>query len=195
VRQLLASLNSQGGAPAAARSGATGARSRPPPENVFTTLSDLLAPETSVPVVSSAPDALLDALLAQLPAAALLPELRDPSAAPSSSASSSEPTTAEALAAMAPARKRAVLARVLHGPQLAQALAALTSALREGGLPTVSAALGVRVENGGYRGSMPLGGGDAVEAFVRGVERTVEEEDEEKKKSGKEGEGDRMDTS
>ena len=187
MRQLLASLNSQGGA--------TGARSRPPPENVFTTLSDLLAPETSVPVVSSAPDALLDTLLAQLPAAALLPEPHGPPAAPSPSTPSSEPATAEALAAMAPARKRAVLARVLHGPQLAQALAALTSALREGGLPTVSGALGVRVENGGYRGGMPLGGGDAVEAFVRGVERTVEEEDEEQKKSGKEGEGDRMDTS
>ena len=154
MRQLLASLNSQGVAPAAARSGATGARSRPPPENVFTTLSDLLAPETSVPVVSSAPDALLDALLAQLPAAALLPEPHSPpaAAAPSpSTPSSSEPATAEALAAMAPARKRAVLARVLHGPQLAQALVALTSALREGGLPTVSGALGVRVENGGYK--------------------------------------------
>jgi 26S proteasome regulatory subunit N13 len=198
VRQLLASLNTEGGSPAAARSGATGARSRPPPENVFTTLSDLLGPETSVPVVAAAPDALLDALLAQLPAAALAPELRhDPPSSSSAAAAtpSSEPATAEALATMSAAQKRAVLARVLHGPQFAQALAALTAALRDGGLPTVSGALGIRVENGGYRGNMPLGGGDAVEAFVRGVERTVESEDEDKKKGDKEGEGDTMDTS
>jgi hypothetical protein len=188
VRELLASLN-QGGAQS--RSGATGARSRAPPENVFTTLSDLLAPETSVPVVSTAPPALLDALLAHLPAAALLPELHNPP--PASSSTANEPVSPAALAGLSDGQKRAVLQRVLHGPQLAQALAALTAALRDGGLPTVSGALGVRVENGGFRGSMPLGGGDAVEAFVAGVERTVEEEDEKEEK--KKGEGDTMDTS
>jgi hypothetical protein len=150
-----------------------------------------------VPVVSAAPDALLDALLAHLPAAALLPELPEASSASAASAaspsSSADPATAETLATLTPARKRAALARVLHGPQFAQALAALTAALRDSGLPTISRALGVRVENGGYWQGVPLGGGDAVEAFVRGVERTVEEEDEEGK--GEEGEGDGMDTS
>ena len=50
-------------------------------------------------------------------------------------------------------------------------------ALRDGGLPTVSEALGIKVENGGFtaRGSMPLGGGDAVEAFLEGVKKGVEE--------------------
>jgi hypothetical protein len=144
--------------------------------------------------VSSAPTALLDALLSQLPAAVLLPELHGTASSPivSSSTPSSDPATAETIATLTPAQKRAALTRVLHGPQFAQALAALTTALRDGGLPTVSGALGVKVENGGYaRGGVPLGGGDAVEAFVRGVERTVEEEDGKKE----EGEGQRMDMS
>jgi hypothetical protein len=50
-------------------------------------------------------------------------------------------------------------------------------ALRDGGLPGVADALGIRVENGGYMqgGGMPLGGGQAVKAFVDGVKRTVQE--------------------
>lgn len=41
----------------------------------------------------------------------------------------------------------------------------------------IGEALGLRVENGGSirGGSMPLGGGQAVEAFVEGVRRTVQE--------------------
>lgn len=44
-------------------------------------------------------------------------------------------------------------------------------------------ALGLKVENGGsMRGSvMPLGGGEAVEAFIAGVKTTVEEEEAQKK--------------
>lgn len=50
-------------------------------------------------------------------------------------------------------------------------------ALRDGGLPGVADALGIRVENGGYmQGSgMPLGGGQAVKVFVDGVRKTVQE--------------------
>ena len=53
-------------------------------------------------------------------------------------------------------------------------------ALRDGGLPSVSDALKIKVENGGFmrRGGMPLGGGEAVEAFLNGVRATVEEETE-----------------
>ena len=53
-------------------------------------------------------------------------------------------------------------------------------ALRDGGLPMIGEALGLKVANGGLirGGSMPLGGGDAVQAFVEGVKRTVEEEKE-----------------
>lgn len=62
-------------------------------------------------------------------------------------------------------------------------------ALRDGGLPSVSDALRIQVGNGGFmrRGGMPLGGGEAVEAFLKGIRKTVEEEET------KEGEG-RMDT-
>ena len=44
----------------------------------------------------------------------------------------------------------------------------------------VSEALGVRVENGGMirGGSVPLGEGAAVEAFLEGVKRGVKEEKE-----------------
>lgn len=68
-----------------------------------------------------------------------------------------------------------------------QSLGSLTVALRDGGLPNVSQALKIDVENGGYMrgGGMPLGGGDAVKAFLEGVKKTVE----------KEGDGDQMDTS
>ena len=55
----------------------------------------------------------------------------------------------------------------------------------------IGEALGLKVENGGLMrgGSMPLGGGEAVEGFVDGVRRTVEEEEGEGRKD--EGEGGR----
>ena len=80
--------------------------------------------------------------------------------------------------------------RVVRSPQLHQSLGSLTVAIRDGGLPSVAEALQVKVDNGGYirGGAMPLGGGDAVEAFVEGVRKTVKEEE------GKGG-NDTMDTS
>ena len=53
----------------------------------------------------------------------------------------------------------------------------------------IGEALGLKVENGGLTrgGSMPLGGGEAVEGFVEGVRRTVEEEEEGRKDEGEEG--------
>lgn len=46
----------------------------------------------------------------------------------------------------------------------------------------IGEALGLKVANGGLMkgGSMPLGGGQAVQGFVEGVRRTVEEEGKEK---------------
>lgn len=74
--------------------------------------------------------------------------------------------------------KREVLARILRAPQLRAALGSLTEALRSGALPTISQALNIDVEHGGYMrgGAMPLGGGDAVKAFLEGVKKTVENE-------------------
>lgn len=63
-----------------------------------------------------------------------------------------------------------------------QSLGSLTVALRDGGLPNVSQALKIDVENGGFvrGGGMPQGGGAAVKAFVEGVKRTIEKaEDDE----------------
>ena len=59
-----------------------------------------------------------------------------------------------------------------------QSLGSLTVALRDGGLPNVSSALKINVQNGGFirGGGMPLGGGEAVKAFVEGVKKTVEKE-------------------
>jgi 26S proteasome regulatory subunit N13 len=87
-------------------------------------------------------------------------------------------TSAAALEASSLDQKRAILKKVLRSPQFHQSLGSLNVALRDGGLPSIADALGVKVVNGGLvrGGSVPLGGGDAVEAFVEGVRRTVEEE-------------------
>jgi len=81
------------------------------------------------------------------------------------------------------AQKEAILARVLHSPQFHQSLASLTGALREGGLPSIAEALGVRVRNGGFveggGGGVPMGGGAAVEAFLEGVRSAVDQDDDE----------------
>jgi 26S proteasome regulatory subunit N13 len=83
-----------------------------------------------------------------------------------------------------------VLKRILRAPQLRAALGSLTEALKTGALPTVAQGLKIDVEHGGYMrgGAMPLGGGDAVKAFLEGVKKTVEKEDNEE-------EDDDMDTS
>lgn len=92
----------------------------------------------------------------------------------------SEPSAAAVEAAKASLSvndKRSLLKKVMRSPQFNQALASLTGALRDGGLPSIADALGVQVANGGYfQGSgMPMGGGQAVEAFVDGVKKTVQE--------------------
>jgi hypothetical protein len=80
--------------------------------------------------------------------------------------------------AMSLDQKRSLLKKVLRSPQFTQSLASLTIALRDGGLPTIAEALQIKVQNGGLLrgGAMPLGGGEAVEAFVEGVKKTVQEE-------------------
>lgn len=84
-------------------------------------------------------------------------------------------------------QKKHILTKVLRSPQFTQSLASLTLALRDGGLPSISEALKIPVENGGFmrRGGVPLGGGDAVESFLQGVRRHV--------KKGSE-QGERMET-
>lgn len=91
-------------------------------------------------------------------------------------------------------QKKDILRKVLRSPQFHQSLSSLTVALRNGGLPSIGDALGVLLENGGYikrGGNVPLGDGDAVEAFLNGIRIGVEKEKEEHEKGSREG---KMDT-
>lgn len=76
------------------------------------------------------------------------------------------------------AEKKDLLRRVLRSPQFSQSLASLTIALRDGGLPSVSEALDIPVQNGGYmrRGGVPLGGAEAVKAFLDGAKEAARSE-------------------
>ncbi|KAK3696561.1 hypothetical protein LTR37_017903 [Vermiconidia calcicola] len=145
-------------------------------EKPFTTLPDLLTTNATVSYIDSASQEQLDNLCTLLPPDLFLLDQE--------SASSTEPTNPSpaaaqaAIEALSTEQKKDILKRVLRSPQLHQSLGSLTVALRDGGLPMIGEALGLKVENGGLirGGSMPLGGGDAVEAFVNGVKKTVEEE-------------------
>ena len=86
-------------------------------------------------------------------------------------------TAQAAIAALSAEQKKDVLTRVLRSPQFTQSLGSLTVALRDGGLPAISEALKIRID-GGYmkRGGMMITGGEAVEAFLKGVRDHVLEE-------------------
>lgn len=139
-----------------------------PQGNIFTTLTDLLPPSTTIPWIDSLDNASADNLLAQLPPILLLLSQE------ADDLSSADPTTETAKAAMEALsldQKKEILRKVLRSPQFSQSSASLTGALRDGGLPSVSEALRIPVKDGGFirRGGVPLGGGDAVEAFLNGV--------------------------
>ncbi|KAH8675833.1 proteasome complex subunit Rpn13 ubiquitin receptor-domain-containing protein [Xylariales sp. PMI_506] len=160
-------LNSLKGGSAGASQGGEG--------KLFPMLSDLLTPPTTVPMVQNATEEKLDELLSFLPPSILILSQQG-----DSGSASAEPTASAVEAAkqaMSIGQKKALLEKVLRSPQFHQSLTSLTMALRDGGLPTVADALSIKVENGGYMkgSSMPLGGGEAVEAFVEGVKKTVEE--------------------
>ncbi|PTD11926.1 hypothetical protein FCULG_00003693 [Fusarium culmorum] len=124
-----------------------------------------------------APEEFADTLISFLPPAVIV--LASGSASAVDGKSDPPAATVEAAkASLSLDDKRTLLKKVLRSPQFNQALASLTMAIRDGGLPSIADALGVKVQDGGYlRGSgMPLGGGQAVEAFVNGVKKTVEEE-------------------
>lgn len=175
VRNLLASLQGQPGLSGAGGQGQGQMQDKPYPH-----LSHLLPTSITVPMVDAiaANDpARLDTLLTYLPRSVIV--LSGPN--PDAFNGKDEPSAAavdEATASLSLEAKKSLLKKVLRSPQFHQALGVLTQALRDGGLPGVADALGIRVENGGYmqNGSMPLGGGLAVEAFVEGVKKTVREQ-------------------
>jgi 26S proteasome regulatory subunit N13 len=124
-------------------------------------------------MVEAAPVEQLDTMMSFLPPAVIV--------LGSGESIESEPSAAAVEAAKASTsldEKRTLLKKVMRSPQFHQALGGLTMALRDGGLPSIAEALGVRVDNGGLirGGSMPLGGGEAVKAFVDGVKKTVQDE-------------------
>ncbi|EXJ91122.1 hypothetical protein A1O1_04229 [Capronia coronata CBS 617.96] len=143
-----------------------------PQEQLFTTLADLLTPATTIPWIDSADSVLVDRLLQYLPPAlvTLIQEADDMAALNTEHASIEAAEQALSLD-----QKKDILRRVLRSPQFSQSLSSLTIALRDGGLPSISEALDIPVRNGGYmrRGGVPLGGGEAVEAFLKGVKDKV----------------------
>jgi hypothetical protein len=127
-----------------------------------------------VDYIAASDPARIDTFLSFLPSSVLV--LSGPN--PEAFNGKDEPPAAEvekAKAALSLEDKKVLLKKVLRSPQFYQALGVLTQALRDGGLPGVADALGIKVENGGYlpNGAMPLGGDQAIEAFVEGVKRTV----------------------
>lgn len=153
----------------------------------FTTLPDLLPSATTIPFVNNATPEQIDNLCTFLPPEIFL--LAQESTSTSTTDTPADPSGASSVAAqgaieaLSIEQKKDIIKRVLHSPQLQQSLGSLTVALRDGGLPMIGDALGLKVENGGSirGGTMPLGGGEAVEAFVNGVKRTVEDENKQKK--------------
>ncbi|KAK4919467.1 hypothetical protein LTR49_012845 [Elasticomyces elasticus] len=150
----------------------------------YTTLPELLTPATTLPFISSATPDQIDTLCSMLP-----PELfllaQESNSTSSSSDSNLTPAAGEAaIEALSLEQKKEIIVRALRSPQFQQSLGSLTVALRDGGLPMIGEALRLDIEHGGVirGGSMPLGGGRAVEAFVEGVKRTVEEEERKAKK-------------
>lgn len=142
---------------------------------LYTTLPDLLPSSTTIPTIDAASPGQVDNLLSYLPPTILL--LAQESAASIDGMAEPTPETATAaLEALSLSQKKSILKRVLRSPQFHQSLGSLTMAIRDGGLPTIADALGVQLQNGGLvrGGNMPLGGGDAVEAFITGVKKSVE---------------------
>lgn len=154
--------------------GAKGQQSGQQPDRLFTTLSDLLTPASTLPLIDSADTEVVDRFLQYLPPTLIaLAREADDAAKMQTAFDASAPKETLNLD-----QKKDILRRVLRSPQFSQSLTSLTIALRDGGLPSISEALNIPVRNGGYmrRGGMPLGGGDAVEAFLDGVKDNSEKE-------------------
>lgn len=142
------------------------------PDRLFTTLADLLTPASTLPLIDSASTEVVDQFLQYLPPTLIaLAQEADDAATPQTAVD-----TGASKEALSLDQKKNIIRRVLRSPQFSQSLSSLTVALRDGGLPSISEALNIPVQNGGYmrRGGMPLGGGDAVEAFLNGVKDDAE---------------------
>lgn len=136
------------------------------------TLLDLLPPSTTIPVIDGADESFLERLLSQLP-----PELlNSQSDSKRQSLTDADSDVVSAGKAFNFERKKMILKKVLRSPQFSQNLISLTGALREGGLPAISDALGIPVANGGYTHThgLAMGGNDATGAFMEGIKNLME---------------------
>ena len=142
---------------------------------LYPLLNDLLDTPNTIPMLDGASDDYVDNLLSFLPPTLLVLAQQGDSGDAIEREPSSE-SVAAARQALTSEQKRSLLKKVLRSPQFHQSLASLSMALRDGGLPSIAEALGVPVENGGLvrGGAVPLGGGEAIEAFVKGVKKTVQ---------------------
>jgi len=131
---------------------------------LFTTLQDLLTPASTIAYLEQISEPEVDRLLQYLP-----PQLLTLAKTADGVSEDSDLNLTQ---------KKSILARVLRSPQFTQSNSSLTIALRDGGLPSIADALGVQVQNGGFMrgGAVPLGGGEAVEAFLEGVKDQVKKE-------------------
>ncbi|KAI8718814.1 Pru domain-containing protein [Fusarium sp. LHS14.1] len=168
VRNFLESIRGQ--------SGLAGGQQQRGGDKAYPYLNHLLPTSITVPMIDSATEEFADTLISFLPPTVVV--LASGSSDVDGKADPSAAVVEAAKASLSLDDKRSLLKKVLRSPQFNQALASLTMAIRDGGLPSIADALGVKVQDGGYlRGSgMPMGGGQAVEAFVEGVKKTVEEE-------------------
>lgn len=168
MRNFLASLRGQSGLSGGQQQSA---------DKPYPYLNHLLPSSITLPVINAAPVEFLDSLINFLPPVVVLLQTSTADDVDGNSEPSAEALEA-AKASLSIDDKRGLLIKVVRSPQFNQALGSLTTALRDGGLPGVADALGVKVANGGYisGGGMPLGGGHAVEAFIEGVKKTVQEE-------------------
>ncbi|KAL5002706.1 proteasome complex subunit Rpn13 ubiquitin receptor-domain-containing protein [Aspergillus recurvatus] len=143
-------------------------------EQPSTTLQDLLPPSTTLPFLDALDAEGIDNLLKFLPQELLILALQMEA---QSAAQRCNETAQEVLGVLNLPQKKNILRKVIHSPQFTQSLASLTVAIRDGGLPSISEALKIPVENGGFmrRGGVPLGGGDAMKAFIQGVREHVKD--------------------
>lgn len=138
----------------------------------YTTLPDLLPPSTTLPTVQKLPVEQIDALLRQLSPKLLLHAVEG--STEEFIKETSEEDALGLLEVLDLKQKQEILRKVLQSPQFSQSLASLTVALRDGGLPSISEALGIKLKDGGYIGNsangIAKGGSAAVRAFVEGFD-------------------------
>ena len=161
----------------------------------FASLSELLIPDITIPALSNASEEHLESLLSLLP-----PTLTMLAAGGAQDDSvdvqNPDPETLEAIKmSLSMEQKRQVLNKVLRSPQFSQSLSSLTDAISDGGLPTISEALKVPMEHGGYNpgGAVPLEGANAIDSFLKGMKKKVEDEKSDGAGGKDQGGNDRMD--